>query len=305
MGYNALICDSPATLPIYHSEEDDVPITRYQLTVRKGPQEGESYPLADDTMTLGRDPMADIVIADPEVSRQHVRFKRVEEGYVVQDLGSTNGTFLNGQRLGGEPVPVEPGDVVTMGGNVTLVFEQVGEEPAVLTTMEEAQVEVAEPEETRTVGVYTAPEVAPAAPEAADVDEYATYAFEAEDEDLELPSFDVEAAGAEPIEPEGVDLEGDEEEYDYEVYEEEEALPTFEAEPVDSYPPPSEIAETEGVKGPPGLPTVVEGERNNRNRNLLIAAIGITVLFCCCCLLLLVGLGYFGDIACTMDPSLC
>lgn len=95
----------------------------YRLSVRRGPEEGQTFPLTSVSVTVGRDPMADIVLSDPEVSRQHARFTRTEEGYELQDLGSTNGTFVDGKRLGGEAVTLQPGAVITMGSNVTLVLE--------------------------------------------------------------------------------------------------------------------------------------------------------------------------------------
>lgn len=95
----------------------------YRLSVRRGPEEGQTFPLTSVSVTVGRDPMADIVLSDPEVSRQHARFTRTAEGYELQDLGSTNGTFVDGKRLGGEVVSLQPGAVITMGSNVTLVLE--------------------------------------------------------------------------------------------------------------------------------------------------------------------------------------
>lgn len=57
-----------------------------------------SFPLSRDTYTLGRSPKNDIVIVDPKVSTFHARVDRASEGFVLVDLKSTNGTFLNGQR---------------------------------------------------------------------------------------------------------------------------------------------------------------------------------------------------------------
>lgn len=95
----------------------------YQLVVQKGPKPGQVYPLLSISVTIGRDPMTDIVISDPEVSRQHARLTRIESGYQVQDLGSTNGTFIDGERLGQDPVDLVPGQLVTMGSGVVLLYE--------------------------------------------------------------------------------------------------------------------------------------------------------------------------------------
>lgn len=110
--------------------------TLYQLTVRKGPKVGETFLLETFSLTVGRDPVSDIVLNDPEVSRQHARFTRLDSGgYHVQDLGSTNGTFVNGQRLAAEPADLQPGYTVSMGSGVTLVYELVPTGAALEATM--------------------------------------------------------------------------------------------------------------------------------------------------------------------------
>ncbi len=63
---------------------------------------------------VGRDPTADIVLDTPNVSRLHARLERTSEGLVVEDLGSTNGTWVNGGRIKGRVV-VEPGDDLRFG----------------------------------------------------------------------------------------------------------------------------------------------------------------------------------------------
>lgn len=94
----------------------------YQLVVRKGPRPGKVFLLELDVLTIGRDPISDIVIEDPEISRHHAKLSRTPDGYELQDMGSTNGSFVDGQRLSGPPVPLKPGQVIMLGSNVTLVF---------------------------------------------------------------------------------------------------------------------------------------------------------------------------------------
>lgn len=107
----------------------------FQFVVRKGPQEGHVYPLNSDILTIGRDPMSDIVVGDPEVSRQHSRLTRsVSGGYELQDLGSTNGTFIDGNRLSGEKQGLTPGQVITVGSNVELIYQGVTEQLATVIT---------------------------------------------------------------------------------------------------------------------------------------------------------------------------
>lgn len=102
--------------------------THYQLVVQKGPKVGQVYSLSSISLTIGRDPTADIVISDPEVSRQHVRLTRIESGYQLQDLGSTNGTFIDGQRLTHDVIDLMPGQLIAMGSGVVLLYGVEGDE---------------------------------------------------------------------------------------------------------------------------------------------------------------------------------
>lgn len=101
----------------------------FRLIERSGPNPGETFELNKDVLTMGRDVTNDIVLADPEVSRQHARIKRTPGGYVLEDLGSTNGSFVNGERLV-SPRVLNPGDLVGLGEDVTLTFEAAAAESA-------------------------------------------------------------------------------------------------------------------------------------------------------------------------------
>jgi pSer/pThr/pTyr-binding forkhead associated (FHA) protein len=105
------------------------PNDSFRLIVRRGPQPNQTYDLNKDIITLGRDITNDIVINDPEVSRHHMRLTRGAGGYTLEDLGSTNGTFVNGQRLTGAK-PLNNGDMIGLGETVTLGYEMVRERPA-------------------------------------------------------------------------------------------------------------------------------------------------------------------------------
>lgn len=94
----------------------------FRLIVRRGPQPNQVYELTNEVTNLGRDITNDIVINDREVSRHHLRFTSGADGYTLEDLGSTNGTFINGKRVTGA-VSLKNGDMVGLGETVTLQFE--------------------------------------------------------------------------------------------------------------------------------------------------------------------------------------
>ena len=96
----------------------------YKLKMRSGPNPGMTFPLEQEEILLGRDLANDITIGDPEVSRRHARFFMRDDNIFVEDLGSTNGTFLNGERIS-SPKQLRVGDVITLGENVVLVFEKL------------------------------------------------------------------------------------------------------------------------------------------------------------------------------------
>src|SRR5512134_592007 len=101
----------------------------YRLVVRRGPQPNQTYDLNKDIITIGRDITNDISINDPEVSRHHLRFTRGAGGFTIEDLGSTNGTFVNSQRITGAK-PLSNGDMIGLGETVTLGYELVRGVPA-------------------------------------------------------------------------------------------------------------------------------------------------------------------------------
>ncbi len=113
----------------------------YQLKMRSGPNPGTTFPLEQEEILLGRDLANDITIGDPEVSRRHGRIFMQDDNTFVEDLGSTNGTFLNGERIS-SPKQLRIGDVITLGENIVLVFEETSFDPDV--TLVSPQVSVDE-----------------------------------------------------------------------------------------------------------------------------------------------------------------
>lgn len=77
--------------------------------------------LSGQDVVIGRDPQADLVIPSPLVSRRHARLYPEDGYYLVEDLGSTNHTFLNGQRVTG-PTRLQAGDVLQIGQAIRLAY---------------------------------------------------------------------------------------------------------------------------------------------------------------------------------------
>ena len=69
------------------------------------------------TRIVGRDPVADLTLEDPEASRQHAAITAADEAVLIEDLGSTNGTTVNDERLD-ERRPLREGDRVRIGTTV-------------------------------------------------------------------------------------------------------------------------------------------------------------------------------------------
>ncbi len=86
---------------------------RYAVVVERGPQAGLAFVLGEGTTVAGRSDSSDIFLGDVTVSREHARFVVDGDGLRVEDLGSTNGTYVNGERF--ESRRLEPGDEVIVG----------------------------------------------------------------------------------------------------------------------------------------------------------------------------------------------
>ena len=108
--------------------QGEIMASQFQLIMRSGPTPGAAFTLEGDQLTIGRDSTNEIVINDAEVSRRHARLTFQGGKYVLEDLGSTNGTFVNGQRLAG-PRVLKAGEVVSFGEQIVLVFEAINLDP--------------------------------------------------------------------------------------------------------------------------------------------------------------------------------
>ena len=84
--------------------------------------DGSRHTLDGDLVTIGRQASCTIVIADNNISRVHARFRAVDNGWTIEDLGSTNGTKVNGVLIT-EPTLLSHGQLIALG-SLQLHFEQ-------------------------------------------------------------------------------------------------------------------------------------------------------------------------------------
>jgi hypothetical protein len=94
------------------------------LTVTLGPEPGRSFELGVAPVTIGREAPCEIQVEGTWVSRRHARITWTGTGYIVEDLGSTNGTYVNDEPVRA-PRPLSSGDRLQLGRRVELAFEVV------------------------------------------------------------------------------------------------------------------------------------------------------------------------------------
>ena len=77
-----------------------------------------TYVVVDKPITMGRDPAVELALHDEGISRRHCRVAPRDDVFVLEDLSSTNGTLLNGERVADQPIILAPGDRIYLGACV-------------------------------------------------------------------------------------------------------------------------------------------------------------------------------------------
>lgn len=85
------------------------------LAIEAGPDAGHSHRASDHALRLGRSPDNDVILRDPATSGHHARIERRGDQFWIVDLGSTNGTFVNGEAV--QEKQLNHGDRLTVGQN--------------------------------------------------------------------------------------------------------------------------------------------------------------------------------------------
>jgi hypothetical protein len=119
-------------------------MAQFRFVMRSGPVVGKVFPLEAQEISIGRETTNTIVINDAQVSRRHARMELHGPTYMIQDLGSTNGTFVNGTRISGMQV-LTPGDIVTFGEGIAMTYESTADLNATLLSSMPAQTAVHQP----------------------------------------------------------------------------------------------------------------------------------------------------------------
>ena len=103
---------------------ENLPQGSAMLLVQRGPDAGARFLLDTDVVTVGRHPDSDIFLDDISVSRRHATFTRTPNGYVISDLGSLNGSYVNRDRIDSDVI-LSGGDEVQIGKYRLIFFSGV------------------------------------------------------------------------------------------------------------------------------------------------------------------------------------
>jgi len=96
----------------------------YWLVMRRGPLQNQMYQLEGAVVNIGRDLANDIAIRDGQISRYHLRLRLQGQDYHLEDLGSTNGTRINGLQIA-QRTRLNDGDIIALGDSILLTYDLV------------------------------------------------------------------------------------------------------------------------------------------------------------------------------------
>ncbi len=116
---SAAAAEPAPTEPVARADPAATTSTPKRLVITSGPREGVEIDLPPEQLTIGRSSESGLVIRDDYTSTHHARLMLWDANWVIEDLDSTNGTFLDGTRVT-LPTAVLPGTPVTIG---TTTFE--------------------------------------------------------------------------------------------------------------------------------------------------------------------------------------
>lgn len=97
------------------------------IVVHQDPTTQQVFPLTESVLSLGREANNDVVLIDPEASRRHAQISFQAGRYVIEDLGSTNGTFVNGRQILAATT-LSPGDVIEVGEMTRILYQGPGDD---------------------------------------------------------------------------------------------------------------------------------------------------------------------------------
>lgn len=93
------------------------PGSQLRVEVHAGPLAGKGFPIKGDSIKFGRAPDNDLVLDDAQVSRYHARLYKQDNEVILEDLGSTNGTMVNGKLIEGSHI-LQPAETISIGSSV-------------------------------------------------------------------------------------------------------------------------------------------------------------------------------------------
>jgi pSer/pThr/pTyr-binding forkhead associated (FHA) protein len=128
LGAHHRLSDTMHGVPVLRPASEQEPAPLASFLFRSGELKGRRLSIKVPVANIGRGEYNDVIIADPSVSTMHAKLQRRDAIWILTDLGSTNGTFVEGERLTGE-VPLGPGTTLRFG-DVSALFEPLDESAA-------------------------------------------------------------------------------------------------------------------------------------------------------------------------------